>query len=68
MPMASRNRDNTTHLVETKFKEYVGYEEERIKRNLQKIKYDIDASDTVYIVAGPERIEQARVRIEKVSP
>lgn len=67
MPMASRNRDNATDLVETKFKDYVIHEEDRIKHNLQRIKYDIDALDTVYIVAGPEQIEKDRVRIEKVS-
>ena len=46
------------HLTE-KFIAYIEHEEDRIRENLKHIKYDIDAVDTVHIVAGG--------RIEKVS-
>ena len=49
--------------LEGKFQEYVTFEEERIRRNLSDIHYDIDALDTVYIVAGPGRIEKARSQL-----
>ena len=44
--------------LEDKFKAYVDCEEKRIKDNLSSVRYDIDALDTVYIVAGPGRIEK----------
>lgn len=44
--------------IESKFQAYVDFEEERIRRNLADIKFDIDALDTVYVVAGPGRIEK----------
>lgn len=43
--------------LEHKFLPYFLKEEERLKRNLQDIRYDIDALDTVHVVAGPGRIE-----------
>lgn len=46
--------------LEEKFEKYVSYEEERIKKNLLDVRHDIDALDTVYIVAGPGRIEKVR--------
>ena len=46
--------------AEEKFKEYVQYEEDRIRKNLSGIKYDIDALETVYGVVGPGRIEKVR--------
>lgn len=42
------------------FKQYVQYEEDRIRKNLVAIKYDIDALETVYAVVGPGRIEKVR--------
>lgn len=44
--------------LEAKFQDYVTYEENRIRRNLKDINYDIDALDTVFIIAGPGRIEK----------
>lgn len=44
--------------VEEKFKEYVQYEEDRIRKNLAGIKYDIDALETVYGIVGPGRVEK----------
>ncbi|KAI0088301.1 hypothetical protein BDY19DRAFT_190628 [Irpex rosettiformis] len=41
-----------------KFNEYVQYEENRLRKNLNAIKYDIDALETVYGVMGPGRIEK----------
>lgn len=46
--------------IESKFQAYVDFEEERIRRNLADINFDIDALDTVYVVAGPGRIEKVR--------
>ena len=46
--------------LEAKFEEYVSYEENRIRQNLHDIRYDIDALNTVYIVARPARIEKVR--------
>ncbi len=43
---------------EEKFKEYVQFEEDRLRNNLVRIKYDIDAVETVYGVMGPGRIEK----------
>ncbi|KAK7683623.1 hypothetical protein QCA50_013461 [Cerrena zonata] len=41
-----------------KFLPYMEYEEARIKRNLQDIRFDIDALDTVYVVAGHGRLKR----------
>ena len=41
-----------------KFMPYAQMEEDRIRRNLLDIRYDIDALDTVYVVAGRGRIEK----------
>ena len=41
-----------------KFEKYVTHEENRIRKNLEDIHYDIDARETVYIVVGPGRIEK----------
>ncbi|TCD69752.1 hypothetical protein EIP91_006288 [Steccherinum ochraceum] len=43
--------------LDYKFRPYVEKEEERIRNNLKEIRYDIDALDTVHVVAGPGRIE-----------
>ena len=51
---------NLPDWLEEKFKDYVTYEEERIRKNLKDVHYDIDALDTVSIVAGPGRIEKVR--------
>lgn len=44
-----------------RFQEYIDWEEQRISENLQKIKYNIDASDTLFLVLGPGRLEKVRV-------
>ena len=48
---------NDTDLRE-KTQEYVLQEEARIKANLESIKYDIDAPNTLALITGPGRIEK----------
>lgn len=43
-----------------RFQEYIDLEEQRIRGNLEKIKYDIDASDTLSLVLGSGRLEKVR--------
>ncbi len=56
-----RALSNVPEHLEGRFKAYVDYEEERIRKNLEDIRYDIDALGTVYVVAGPGRIEKVRL-------
>ena len=51
--------------IEAKFKDYAEYEENRIRKNLEDIRFDIDALDTVYVVAGPGRIEKVSIFSKK---
>ena len=44
--------------LEDRFSDFTKHEEERIRKNLAAIRFDIDAIDTVYVVAGPGRIEK----------
>lgn len=46
--------------IADKFTPYVEYEEQRIKRTLEQVKYRIDALDTVYAIAGNDRLERVR--------
>ena len=48
---------NDTDLRE-KTQEYVLQEKARIKANLESIKYDIDAPNTLALITGPGRIEK----------
>ena len=41
-----------------RFLPFMEHEEALIRRNLQDIRFDIDALDTVYVVAGQGRIEK----------
>lgn len=41
-----------------KFEAFVQYEEERMRKNLEEIRYDIDELSSVYLVAGSGRIEK----------
>ena len=49
---------NVPEHIQAKFRAYTEYEETRIRKNLEDIRFDIDALDTVYVVAGPGRIEK----------
>ena len=51
---------NVSEHIEDKFAAFAEFEEERIRKNLEDIHYDIDALDTVYVVSGPGRIEKVR--------
>ncbi|KAF8214062.1 hypothetical protein K438DRAFT_995547 [Mycena galopus ATCC 62051] len=44
--------------LQQKFQSYVDAEEARIRGNLQAISYDIDAINTLYLIAGQGRIER----------
>ena len=41
-----------------KFEDYTEAEEDRLLRNLETVKYDIDARDTLELIRGPGRIEK----------
>jgi hypothetical protein len=43
-----------------KIRPYVLQEEQRIKDNLEAVKYDIDAPNTLALITGPGRIERVR--------
>ncbi len=49
---------NIPEHVQAKFQSYTEHEESRMRKNLEDIRFDIDALDTVYVVAGPGRIEK----------
>ena len=68
LAMSLRKPDGTIpDWLESKFEQYVAFEESRIDAKLREVRYDIDALDTVYIVASPERVrDKGRVRLEKV--
>jgi len=54
LSLESRSTQNTTNL----FKDHIRNEEDRIKANLNHVHYLIDGVDTLYLVAGPGRIEK----------
>ena len=43
--------------LRAKFKPYVAAEEDRLRRNMEEIRYVIDDQDTVALITGPGRIE-----------
>ena len=57
LALSLRPPSGLPHGLEDRFEDYRVYEEERIRNNLRAIKYDIDAPETVYTVAGPGRLE-----------
>ncbi len=44
-----------------RFESYVNGEEERLRRGLEKVKYKIDAINTLSLITGPGRIEKVYV-------
>ncbi len=44
--------------VQDKFQQYVDDEEKRLERSLDKVRYYLDAKETIYGVLGPGRIEK----------
>ena len=56
----SLNLDHHDMLLGYLFQEYIDMEEQRIRQNLDKVKYYIDASDTLYLVAGSGNFDRVR--------
>ncbi|KAI8983185.1 hypothetical protein BD414DRAFT_523114 [Trametes punicea] len=46
-------------IMEGHFEDYFEHEEQRIRSNLQRVKYRIDAFETVHLVLGPGRLEKS---------
>ena len=44
--------------LQDRFQEYINSEEDRIRGNLEKIKYEIDTVETVSLVVGSSRLEK----------
>ena len=44
--------------IQRRFKEYVDVEEQRLKRNLETVRYRIDDLTTLSVVTGPGQIEK----------
>ena len=55
---AGFRRAEWTDTLHAKFSSYVADEEDRMRRRLETIRYDIDAADTLVLVTGPGRIEK----------
>lgn len=53
----SIKRDEGTEALRERFDSHVTTEEERLRRTLEDIKYNIDSSDTVRLIAGNDRLE-----------
>ena len=49
---------NQPDSLQERFKSYVEAEEKRLREGLETVRYDIDAMDTLLLVAGPGRIEK----------
>jgi hypothetical protein len=48
----------SSEFLEKMFKDYIQDEADRIRRNLEDVKYKIDEVDTLYLVTGPDCIEK----------
>lgn len=55
--LAGMNRYNDSYMCE-RFYAYIEHEEARLKANLEKFNYRIDALDTLKLVIGSSRIER----------
>jgi hypothetical protein len=49
-----------TDWLQEKFQSYVEAEEERLQKALERVKYNIDAPDTLALITGPGRFERVR--------
>jgi len=56
----------SSKFLEEMYGEYIQSEEDRIRRNLSRVKYRIDGLDTMYLVTGPRRIEKNFFALVKV--
>ncbi|KAI1785573.1 hypothetical protein LXA43DRAFT_899499 [Ganoderma leucocontextum] len=55
----SMNLDDDDAINRDRFQEYIDMEEQRIRENLRKVKYAIDASDTLFLVIGAGNLDKA---------
>lgn len=46
-----------------RFQVYLDHEEERLRSNLEHVKYHIDASDTLSLVLGPRKLEKVTCEV-----
>ena len=53
----SIKREEGTEDLRSRFEPHVTAEEERLRRNFEDIKYDIDSWDTARLIAGEGRVE-----------
>ena len=51
--------ENTEELW-AKFQSYIDAEEERLRKNFEDFKYDIDSYESVHLISGHRRIETVR--------
>ena len=58
---SSLNQCLTNNALQTRFQSYVDAEESRLRDNLEAVRYDIDAMDTLLLVTGAVRIEKVGV-------
>lgn len=49
-----------TDKLKAKFQSHVDEEEERLRKNFEDIKYDIDSDESVHLISGHGRIEAVR--------
>jgi len=49
-----------TDELRARFKSHVDAEEERLRKNFEDLKYDVTASESIYLVSGSRRIEAVR--------
>lgn len=54
----SLNLEHDDEMLRDRFQEYIDMEEQRIRGNLQKVKYAIDASDTLFLVVGAGNLDK----------
>jgi hypothetical protein len=53
--------------LRARFRSYIDSEEERLRKNLDEVDYDIDARDTLALVTGPGRIERVSLSAAKAN-
>ena len=55
----SMGLDDDSDMVDhDRFQEYIDMEERRIRENLEKVRYSIDASDTLFLVVGVGNLDK----------
>ena len=54
----STDLDDDNAMYRDRFQEYIDAEEQRIRENLVKVRYVIDASDTLFLVVGAGNLDK----------